>query len=491
MTVILKYARIDRDAALTDRQIKLVISDETVDRVGDVMVAKGCDIAEYLGNPIVLAQHDPHKPIGRGTIEIKADRVELLVEFPPAGVSQLADEYCGLAKAGVINAGSVGFDPVESEPRKGGGWRYLRWKLMETSLVSVPANPNATIIARDAAAAAASAAAKKADKHEWKVGASRNLPLGEDKAWDGPAAEARIFEACGFDGDKPDTGKARKAFLVYDAANPSLKGSYKLPFADVVDGRFTAMPAGIRAAASRLPQADIPDDVQTKARAVVDHYESKMKDADADKSGTPRVKAWPPRGKGLYDVAQLAYLLMELGYVRNNAAWEAELEGDGSKLPEMLAAALKQLAAAFLAMSSEEVGEMLAGHGIELDAGDLIALAGAPERTKVFRACLRKAGRVLSRANQEHLDGIVKCLKAIDDCHVKAADLHDDLHDTLVEMMDHGTSLGEHAKAMQKNAAGDDDDDDAKKPGESDEDPDTELAFEVARRKRIVDTLAI
>ena len=145
---IRKGAWIVKDASLGARQIRIVVSDATPDRVGDVMEPGGCDWSEYRSNPIVLAQHDPTSPIGTAQLKMRNGRIEALVDFAPAGISAKADEYCGLAKAGIINAASVGFDAVEKEPLRGGGWRYTRWKLLEISLVSVPANPAATTIER-------------------------------------------------------------------------------------------------------------------------------------------------------------------------------------------------------------------------------------------------------------------------------------------------------------------------------------------------------
>jgi hypothetical protein len=75
----------------------------------------------------------------------------------------------------------------------------------------------------------------------WKVGAARDLTILERGSWDGAAAGARIFSWAGWD-DNPDPAKARKGFLLYDADAPELKGSYKLPFADVVDGELTPPP---------------------------------------------------------------------------------------------------------------------------------------------------------------------------------------------------------------------------------------------------------
>ncbi|MCI0726431.1 MAG: phage major capsid protein [Chloroflexi bacterium] len=107
---------------------------------------------------------------------------------------------------------------------------------------------------------------------DWRVGADRELKLIHRDSWDGYAAKANVFRWAGFDGDEPDPARARRAFLIYDADEPELKGSYKLPFADVVNGELVAVDAALPAAASRLPQTDAPQDVLDRARAVLDHY---------------------------------------------------------------------------------------------------------------------------------------------------------------------------------------------------------------------------
>ena len=138
------------DPALGERQIMVVASDPTLDRTKDVMRPEGCILDNYHENNIVLANHDPTQPIGNAKAAIRNGRVEALIDFAPAGISAKADEYCGLAKAGVLRAVSVGFDPIEYEPNKAGGLNYNKWELMELSLVAVPANPGARIIARAA-----------------------------------------------------------------------------------------------------------------------------------------------------------------------------------------------------------------------------------------------------------------------------------------------------------------------------------------------------
>jgi hypothetical protein len=114
---------------------------------------------------------------------------------------------------------------------------------------------------------------------EWAVGAAEDLPIDDKDSWDGPAAAERMLDEAGFNGSSPDPAKAKRGFLAWDHHNPKLKGSYKLPFADLVGGELKAVKGGIDAAASRLPQTDIPDEVKTRARAVLDHYETSMKPA--------------------------------------------------------------------------------------------------------------------------------------------------------------------------------------------------------------------
>lgn len=125
----------------------------------------------------------------------------------------------------------------------------------------------------------------------WKMGGSKNLPTANTDGWDGAAAKGRLFKAANFDGEKPDLEMIKKAFLAYDSANPELRGSYKLPFADIVDGKMQATSAGIHAAASRLPNTGIPDSVKSSARAVLDHYETQLAEEAASTKITPTTLA--------------------------------------------------------------------------------------------------------------------------------------------------------------------------------------------------------
>ena len=244
---------------LGERQVRVVASTPGIDRAGDVVVAEGIDLAAYKGNPVILWNHDPGSPIARCIdIGVVDGQLEAVAQFPPEGTDALADRVYGLIKAGVVNATSIGFNPVEETPLKGGGVTVKRSELWEFSFVSVPANPDALVVERSLHAATA----------------------------------------------------------------------------------------------------------------------------------VPRLKV-----KGLYSVSWLAGLLADLGYLEDGVAFEAELEGDGSPVPEMLATAMRQLGEALVAMTAEEVAELLADESTK---------AAHTVRRKTMTAIV-KAGRVLSSANEDAL----------------------------------------------------------------------------------------
>jgi hypothetical protein len=70
----------------------------------------------------------------------------------PEGTSARIDEIRKLVDAGILKAVSVGFHSLEDEPLNKkepyGGTRFLKQELVECSLVSIPANPNALAVAK-------------------------------------------------------------------------------------------------------------------------------------------------------------------------------------------------------------------------------------------------------------------------------------------------------------------------------------------------------
>lgn len=156
-----KFASVAQSTGLGERQIKVIASDATPDRDGDILDPAGCDLTSYKSNPVVLADHDPTKPIGTASAAYRNGKIEATITFAPAGASAKADEYCALAKAGVLKGVSVGFLPTgRAEVINGGGFRYAKWTLAEISVVAVPSNPSALVVEKAARGARGGAAAR-------------------------------------------------------------------------------------------------------------------------------------------------------------------------------------------------------------------------------------------------------------------------------------------------------------------------------------------
>jgi HK97 family phage major capsid protein/HK97 family phage prohead protease len=134
---------------------EFVMSDGTVDRMGDVIEQDGWELANFRRNPIALFGHSPGFPIGKWhDVQVRdgqlTGRLELI---PPA--SERMRELHAAVDAGVLRAVSVGFHPIKAEPLDPddpwfGPQRFVKSELVECSLVAVPANANALQVAKAA-----------------------------------------------------------------------------------------------------------------------------------------------------------------------------------------------------------------------------------------------------------------------------------------------------------------------------------------------------
>lgn len=132
------------------RALEFVISDESVDRDGDVLLASGWRLDNYRKNPVVLFAHDYQRPaIGKSErISIQGGQLISIDQFATAEESAFADEIYRLIIGGYMRAVSVGFQPDEWVwVEDHNGWRFEAQDLLEHSVVPVPANPNALQLA--------------------------------------------------------------------------------------------------------------------------------------------------------------------------------------------------------------------------------------------------------------------------------------------------------------------------------------------------------
>lgn len=126
-----------------------IISDESVDRQGEIIQQDGWDFKNYLNNPVVLFGHDSYDlPIGK-TIDISVEDGKTLatIQFA-AEMYDKAMTIWNMVKAGILNTVSVGFINKEYlDNQEQDNIVLTKNELLEISIVPVPANPNAIVLA--------------------------------------------------------------------------------------------------------------------------------------------------------------------------------------------------------------------------------------------------------------------------------------------------------------------------------------------------------
>jgi HK97 family phage major capsid protein len=146
-------------ASVTDRprDFRYVLSDETVDRYGEVIEVAGWKLGNFKRNPIALFGHNGGFPIGTWSgVGVEGKQLVGKLTFAARGTSERIDEIRSLAEQGILTTVSVGFVPKKAVPMDPNAdpddWfapkRYLEQDLLECSLVSIPANPNAVQLAK-------------------------------------------------------------------------------------------------------------------------------------------------------------------------------------------------------------------------------------------------------------------------------------------------------------------------------------------------------
>lgn len=207
-----------------------------------------------------LWQHDWAQPIG-SFIEMAEDEKGLFVKaLLPKDDDFVKGRVIPQMKAGSISDMSIGFMIVEHSYEK--SIRKLeKVELYETSLVTIPMNPKAKVT------------------NFKSVTPFQDLPLADrGREWDSDAAINRVR---GFTDSVDDASpEYKRAFLWYNSDDQEAFGSYKLPIADVIDGRLYAIPRAIFAAAAALRGArggvDLPSEDEPRVIAHINRYYDKM-----------------------------------------------------------------------------------------------------------------------------------------------------------------------------------------------------------------------
>ncbi len=137
--------------AVEDNVLRFIISTGSLDRDHDTIEPTGWDLANYILNPVVLFGHNHREPSIGQSIKIFIEGANLISDalFVTDDIQEFGAMIYRLYLGGFMRATSVGFMPDERVwSDEQGGIRFITQELLEYSMVPVPANPEALIIAR-------------------------------------------------------------------------------------------------------------------------------------------------------------------------------------------------------------------------------------------------------------------------------------------------------------------------------------------------------
>lgn len=135
------------------RSQRFIMSTESVDLYGDIVRQDGIKTDNFERNPVALAFHMHTAPIGWwkdvSKVNGRPKRTEGVLTLHASGTTDAVDEIERLLAANAIKACSIGFMPLEAEwilddeGRNTWGLDFKESSLLECSVCSVPANPDA------------------------------------------------------------------------------------------------------------------------------------------------------------------------------------------------------------------------------------------------------------------------------------------------------------------------------------------------------------
>src|SRR5208283_1995932 len=131
------------------RSVTAILSDESVALDMHVIKTAGIDTTDYMKNPVVPFAHNTNAPpVAKMTsVEKRGPLLIGTMEFATADQYEFADTVYRLIRGRFLNAVSISWFPTKYERAKNrdrpDGVNFLECKLLECSIVPVPANSNA------------------------------------------------------------------------------------------------------------------------------------------------------------------------------------------------------------------------------------------------------------------------------------------------------------------------------------------------------------
>ena len=140
---------VQRSAAGANRRIVTIAANNRA-RATPELDLRGLRFDNYRRNPVVMWAHDAvgrspsgGLPIGRTLSIARAQDGGIVAEFEFLDDDPFAQRIRNAWDKGFLQAASISWLPLESRPAANGGLRDIRSELLEWSIVSVPADPDA------------------------------------------------------------------------------------------------------------------------------------------------------------------------------------------------------------------------------------------------------------------------------------------------------------------------------------------------------------
>lgn len=124
-----------------------VASTATIDRHGESVNQDGWDLTKFKKDPVILWAHDHNEPaIGLAKkvwVDGSGKKAKLMANISLHDVTEKARAVKTLVEQGILKTLSVGFRPLEDMVDN----TFPKQELLEISVVNVPANPDAMMLA--------------------------------------------------------------------------------------------------------------------------------------------------------------------------------------------------------------------------------------------------------------------------------------------------------------------------------------------------------
>lgn len=244
-----------------DEIVPGAFSDTILDAKNKAVAIEGTQFKALIPS---LWQHSHKEPTG-SYVELEEVQEGLMVH----SIHPLDDDFVRgrvkpQVKVGSVRKMSIGYGAKKFSYREEAGRRIRTLEVIdlgEISLVTFPMNTGASIISAKAATSFG------------------DLPLADvARPWSASEARGRVRQF--LDSVDEPSSKYRRAFFWFDSEDAENFGAYKMPYADVIDGRLTAVPRGIFAAAASFSGArtplKIPEADREAVRNHINRYYGKM-----------------------------------------------------------------------------------------------------------------------------------------------------------------------------------------------------------------------